>query len=68
MNKENETIHQVDLYYFVQQDSKVEVVPIHLEVNGTLEQFEQAIAECDAEMEKKHGRIVMNWARDENGQ
>ena len=60
MEKEN-THHQVDLYYFIQIDSKVQVFPVQLSINGTIEQLEQAIAECDKEMEKIHGRVVMKW-------
>ena len=61
MEKENITHHQVDLYYYVQIDSKVELFPVQLSLNGTTEQLEQAIAECDEEMENTHGRVVMKW-------
>ena len=61
MDKENITHHQVDLYYFVQVDSKVQLFPVQLSVNGTSAQLEQAIADCDAEMEQNHGRLVMKW-------
>ena len=61
MEKENISYHQVDLYYFVQIDGKVELFPVQLSLNGTTEQLEQAIAECDEEMENIHGRVVMKW-------
>ena len=61
MEKQNISYHQVDLYYYVQIDSKVELFPIQLSLNGTTEQLEQAIAECDKEMENIHGRVVMKW-------
>ena len=61
MEKENITHHQVDLYYYVQIDCKVELFPVQLSLNGTTEQLEQAIAECDEEMENTHGRVVMKW-------
>ena len=61
MDKENETYQQVDLYYYVQIDDQVKLFPVQLTINGTSEQLEKAIAECDAEMEKKHGRLVMKW-------
>ena len=61
MEKENTTHHQVDLYYFIQIDSKVQIFPVQLSIDGTIEQLEQAIAECDKEMENTHGRVVMKW-------
>ena len=61
MERQNISYHQVDLYYYVQIDSKVELFPIQLSLNGTTEQLEQAIAECDKEMENIHGRVVMKW-------
>ena len=61
MEKENTTHQQVELYYYVQIDSKVQLFPVQLSVNGTTEQLEQAIAECDEEMENIHGRVIMKW-------
>ena len=61
MEKENTTHHQVNLYYYVQIDSKFQLFAIQLSVTGTKEQLEQAIAECDEEMENIHGRVVMKW-------
>ena len=61
MEKENTTYHEVELYYYVQIDSMVQLFPVKLSVNGTTEQLEQAIAECDEEMENIHGRVVMKW-------
>ena len=61
MEKENTTHHEVELYYYFQIDSMVQLFPVKLSVNGTTEQLEQAIAECDEEMENIHGRVVMKW-------
>ena len=61
MEKENTTYHQVELYYFVQINNKVQLFPVQLSVNGTTKQLEQAIAECDEEMENTYGRVVMKW-------
>ena len=61
MEKENTTHHQVELYYYVQIDSIVQLFPVKLSFHGTTEQLEQAIAECDEEMENTYGRVVMKW-------